>query len=74
MAKQTYEKEITALHVIDPYNDFISEGGELWDRVKAVAEANNWVPLQKIRTFYKIVENLHNNAHFEPLPIWDNNV
>jgi len=25
----TYDKEITALLVIDPYNDFISEGGKL---------------------------------------------
>ena len=40
----TYEKEITALVVIDPYNDFISEGGKVWDRIKAVAEANNCVP------------------------------
>ena len=40
----TYEKEITALLVIDPYNDFISEGGKLWDRLKGVAEANNCVP------------------------------
>ena len=40
----TYNKEITALLVIDPYNDFISEGGKLWDRLKAVAEANNCVP------------------------------
>ena len=40
MAKVTYEKEITALLVIDPYNDFIAEGGKLWDRVKGVAEAN----------------------------------
>jgi ureidoacrylate peracid hydrolase len=30
--------------VIDPYNDFISEGGKLWDRVRAVAEANGCVP------------------------------
>src|SRR5262249_30429099 len=44
MAKVTYEKEITALLVIDPYNDFISEGGKLWDRLKGVAEANNCVP------------------------------
>jgi hypothetical protein len=34
------DKEITALIVIDPYNDFISEGGKLWDRLKTVAEAN----------------------------------
>jgi ureidoacrylate peracid hydrolase len=44
MNKVTYEKETTALLVIDPYNDFISEGGKLWNRVKAVAEANQCVP------------------------------
>ena len=42
--KLTYEKEITALVVIDPYNDFISEGGKIWDRIKGVAEANSCVP------------------------------
>jgi hypothetical protein len=40
----TYDKGITALLVIDPYNDFISEGGKIWPRIKAVAEANNCVP------------------------------
>jgi Cytochrome P460 len=44
MEKLTYEKELTALLVIDPYNDFISEGGKVWDRLKGVAEANNCVP------------------------------
>src|SRR5262244_2677418 len=44
MAKVTYEKEISALLVIDPYNDFIAEGGKLWARVKGVAEANACVP------------------------------
>ncbi len=44
MNKVTYEKEITALLVVDPYNDFISEGGKLWNRVKAVAEANQCIP------------------------------
>ena len=37
-------KHRTALLVIDPYNDFISEGGKVWDRLKSVAEANNCVP------------------------------
>ena len=60
--KLTYEKEITALLVIDPYNDFVSEGGKIWDRIKPVAEANHWVSnmLQvlnaarngKLRVFY----------------------
>jgi nicotinamidase-related amidase len=44
MATVTYDKEITALLVIDPYNDFISEGGKVWDRLRDVAEANNCVP------------------------------
>jgi ureidoacrylate peracid hydrolase len=34
----------TALVVIDPYNDFISEGGKVWDRLRDVAEANRCVP------------------------------
>jgi nicotinamidase-related amidase len=38
------QQEITALVVIDPYNDFISEGGKVWDRIKTIAEANSCVP------------------------------
>ena len=44
MAKVTYNKPLAALLVIDPYNDFISEGGKIWDRLKGVAEANQCVP------------------------------
>src|SRR5262245_3994121 len=44
MARVSYDKAITALLVIDPYNDFISEGGKLWDRLKGVAEANGCIP------------------------------
>ena len=64
MDKLTYEKEISGLIVIDPYNDFISEGGKIWDRVKGVAEANQCIPhmvevLQaarkaKLRVFYAL--------------------
>jgi ureidoacrylate peracid hydrolase len=60
--KLTYNQEITALLVIDPYNDFISEGGKIWDRIKGVAEANHCVPNMvqvlnaarraKLRVFY----------------------
>lgn len=42
--KVAYERQLTALLVIDPYNDFISEGGKVWDRLKFVAEANRCVP------------------------------
>lgn len=44
MTQLSYEKEITALLVVDPYNDFISEGGKIWPRIKAVAESNDCVP------------------------------
>ena len=44
MANLKYDKEITAVLVSDPYNDFISEGDKTWDRLKAVAEANRCVP------------------------------
>jgi nicotinamidase-related amidase len=43
LAPLTYDRQVTALLVIDPYNDFISEGGKLWSRLKAVAEANGCV-------------------------------
>jgi nicotinamidase-related amidase len=43
MTDLEFDKAITALLVIDPYNDFISEGGKIWDRIKSVAEANDCV-------------------------------
>jgi nicotinamidase-related amidase len=44
MANLKFDKGFTALLVIDPYNDFISEGGKVWDRLKGVAEANKCIP------------------------------
>jgi ureidoacrylate peracid hydrolase len=44
VAQPTYERQITGLIVIDPYNDFISEGGKIWDRIKGVAEGNQCNP------------------------------
>ena len=44
MNTMKYNRDITALLVIDPYNDFISEGGKVWDRLRGVAEANNCIP------------------------------
>ncbi len=43
MTDVTYEKDLTGLVVIDPYNDFISEGGKVCDRLKGIAEANQCV-------------------------------
>jgi nicotinamidase-related amidase len=38
------EDDFPGLLVIDPYNDFISKGGKVWPRLKAIAEANKCVP------------------------------
>ena len=43
MRNDTYDTDSTALLLIDPYNDFISEGGKIWPRISAVAEANDCV-------------------------------
>jgi hypothetical protein len=40
----SYDRDTTALVAVDPYKDFISEGGKIWPRIKAVAAANNCVP------------------------------
>ncbi|MGD9527355.1 cysteine hydrolase family protein [Pseudonocardia sp.] len=34
----TYDPEHTAILLIDPYNDFLSEGGKLWPLLKEAAE------------------------------------
>jgi len=44
MASPHYDKELTALLLVDPYNDFISEGGKFWDRLRRIATANACVP------------------------------
>jgi ureidoacrylate peracid hydrolase len=64
MTDLAYRNDLTGLIVIDPYNDFISEGGQLWGRLKGVAEANRCVPHMRevldaarkagIRVFYAL--------------------
>ena len=40
----TYEPELTGLLIVDPYNDFLSEGGKLYELSRSTLEANNVVP------------------------------
>jgi nicotinamidase-related amidase len=39
MTKAIYETKHTALLVVDPYNDFMSEGGKLYNVTKPTADA-----------------------------------
>ncbi|WP_331458569.1 isochorismatase family protein [Mycobacterium nebraskense] len=43
----TYSKDTTGLVLIDPYNDFISPGGKVWDRLEGVIESNDCVTHMK---------------------------
>ena len=36
-----YDPSTTAILLVDPYNDFLADGGKLWPRVKAIAEETN---------------------------------
>jgi ureidoacrylate peracid hydrolase len=44
MADVTFRLHQTGLLVVDPYNDFISDGGKLWSRVRDVVEGNQCIP------------------------------
>ena len=44
MAEVRFRLDQTGLLVVDPYNDFISDGGKLWSRVREVVEANGCIP------------------------------
>ncbi|MFL9865438.1 cysteine hydrolase [Paraburkholderia fungorum] len=39
----TYEPELTGLLIVDPYNDFLSEGGKLYELSRTTLEANDVV-------------------------------
>lgn len=43
MSTPPFDNSTSGLLVVDPFNDFISEGGKVWPRIKPVAEANNCV-------------------------------
>lgn len=54
MLGNAYRRETTALLFLDPYNDFLSEGGLVWPRVKEVAEEVRLLDnLRAIRTAIK---------------------
>jgi nicotinamidase-related amidase len=69
MEAQTYEREKTALMFIDPYNDFLSEGGKVWPRVKDVAESNNL--LNNLRTIVKAIRQAGIQVFIVPHKRWE---
>ena len=41
MTTSTYPSDRTGLLLVDPYNDFLSDGGKLWPLLKEIAEEEN---------------------------------
>ncbi|BEU28120.1 cysteine hydrolase [Paraburkholderia sp. 22B1P] len=41
MSASSYEHDQTALLIVDPYNDFMSEGGKLFNAIKETADASH---------------------------------
>ncbi|WP_445682335.1 cysteine hydrolase family protein [Radicibacter daui] len=41
MRRPSYNRARTGLLIVDPYKDFLCEGGKLWPRIRAVAEDVN---------------------------------
>jgi len=44
MPAPSYEKKRTALLFVDPYNDFLSEGGLIWPRIQEIAQEVGLLP------------------------------
>jgi len=69
MDVETYQRDQTALLLIDPYNDFLSEEGKIWPKVKDVAEANNL--LNNLRTIVKAVKTAGIQVIIVPHKRWE---
>ena len=65
----SYDPSITSILLVDPYNDFLSEGGKLWPRAKAVAEQVNL--LDYLRVIVKIARNKDFKIYFVPHHRWE---
>jgi nicotinamidase-related amidase len=69
MKVETYQRDRTALLFIDPYNDFLSEGGKVWPRVKEVAGANNL--LDNLRAIVKAIRQAGIRVFIVPHKRWE---
>ena len=73
---ELYTPNETALLVIDPYNDFMSEGGKLYDYLRVVAESVGFQ--RNMRRLIEVVRNVgvtvfivpHHRAHGHDLAGW----
>ena len=69
MALPTYARASTALLFIDPYNDFLSEGGKAWPRVGPIAEQNGL--LDNLRAIVKAIRDAEIRVFIAPHRRWE---
>ncbi len=69
MSLPTYTPDTTALLFVDPYNDFLSEGGKLWPRVQPVAEEVGL--LDNLRTITRTVRAAGIRVFIAPHRRWE---
>ena len=65
----SYDLSTASILLVDPYNDFLSEGGKLWPRAKAVAEQVNL--LDHLRAIVKVARNKGFKIYFVPHHRWE---
>jgi len=68
MTSADYHQRKTALLFVDPYNDFLSEGGLVWPRLKAMAEEIKL--LDNLRAIDKSVRDAGMQVVFVPHRRW----
>jgi nicotinamidase-related amidase len=69
MSDSTYVSARTALLFVDPYNDFLSQGGKLWPQVEAVAKAVNL--LSNLRSVVAAARNAGIQVVIAPHHRWE---
>ena len=65
----SYDPSTTSILLVDPYNDFLSEGGKLWPRAKGVAEQVNL--LDHLRAIVKVARDKRFKIYFVPHHRWE---
>lgn len=78
MTLPTYDSAQTGYLLVDPYNDFLSEGGKLWGLIEETAKENNL--LENLKTLDKVVRDAnirvfyvpHHRSHPDDLNGWHN--
>jgi nicotinamidase-related amidase len=65
----TYHPTATALLIVDPYNDFLSEGGKLWPRVEAIVQELK--VLDHLRAIVRVARDRGVKIVFVPHHRWE---